>query len=43
MKRPWIQQGLVRVRTHDMVVFEVDYIPARHVVTGLGFAYWTPA
>jgi protocatechuate 4,5-dioxygenase beta chain len=21
----------------------VDYIPARHAVTGLGFAYWTPA
>ena len=20
----------------------VDYIPARHAVTGLGFAYWTP-
>jgi Catalytic LigB subunit of aromatic ring-opening dioxygenase len=21
----------------------IDYIPARHAVTGLGFAYWTPA
>ena len=20
----------------------IDYIPARHAVTGLGFAYWTP-
>lgn len=37
--RAWIA---VAAAFHKKKGVAVDYIPARHAVTGLGFAYWTP-
>jgi Catalytic LigB subunit of aromatic ring-opening dioxygenase len=37
--RSWI---VAAAAFHDRPATVVDYIPARHAVTGLGFAYWSP-